>query len=94
MRKPLVDLDLSNVASADHLHQLLSEALDFPSWYGKNWDAFRDSITGLVDMPAHLRFIGWSAFERRFPEDARILKECLDDMSGQFPTLAARVDYI
>jgi len=93
MRKPLVTVDMSGIASVDHLHEVLSEALEFPSWYGRNWDAFWDSITGLVDMPEQLHLIGWGMFAERFPRDARIMKECLDDMSNELPTLAARVSY-
>ncbi|MFC4929299.1 barstar family protein [Massilia sp. GCM10023247] len=28
------------MASIDHLHEILYQALDFAGWYGKNWDAF------------------------------------------------------
>ena len=30
MRKPLVAVDMSEIASIDHLHQVLSKELDFP----------------------------------------------------------------
>ncbi len=93
MRKALVTVDLSEIASIDHLHRMLYEALDFPGWYGMNWDAFWDSITGLVDMPEQLQLIGWDVFAKRFPRDACIMKKCLDDMSNELPTLAARVEY-
>lgn len=93
MRKTSVVLDISGVASIDQLHQLLSEALGFPDWYGKNWDAFGDAITGLVDMPEQLHLIGWDSFERRFPRDARIMKERLDYMSNQLPALTAQVNF-
>lgn len=93
MRKAFVTIDMSEIASIDHLHEVLSEALDFPGWYGKNWDAFWDSITALVEMPEHLQLIGWGPFAERFPRDASIMKKCLDDMSSELPTLAAIVDY-
>jgi RNAse (barnase) inhibitor barstar len=93
MRKALVKIDLSEIASVAHLHEVLSEAFEFPGWYGRNWDAFRDAISGLVDMPEQLRLIGWGIFAERFPHDARIMKKCLDDMSNELPTLAACVEY-
>lgn len=93
MRKALVQVDISEIASIDHLHEVLSEALEFPGWYGRNWDAFWDAIIGLVDMPERLRLIGWEIFAERFPHDARVMKKCLDDMSDELPTLAARVQY-
>ena len=93
MRKPLVTVDMSGITSIDHLHEVLYEVLDFPGWYGRNWDAFWDSITALVEMPEHLQLIGWRQFAERFPRDAGIKKKCLDDMSNELPTLAALVEY-
>ncbi len=94
MKKPLVILDVTYIASIDQLHQLLSEALDFPGWYGANWNAFWDSITALVDMPETLQLIGWESFEMRFPVDAGIMRQCFDEMTEQLPTLAAHVEYL
>lgn len=62
MRKLLVTVDVSKIANIDHLHEVLYEALEYPGWYGRNWDAFWDSITGLVAMPLHLHLIGWRLF--------------------------------
>jgi len=93
MRQALVVIDLAGVADARHVHRLLSEALAFPAWYGCNWDAFWDAITGLVDMPERLRFVGWHAFEQRCGAEARIMKNCLDRMAEQFPTRAAHIEY-
>jgi len=93
MRRTSVVLDIAGVASISQLHQLLSHTLEFPGWYGKNWDAFWDAITGLVEMPEQLQFIGWNSFEARFPNDAQIMKNCLDEMSRKFPTWAAHVEY-
>jgi ribonuclease inhibitor len=62
MRKPFVAVDMSQIVSIDHLHEILYQALDFPSWYGKNWDAFWDAITALVEMPEHLQLISLGRF--------------------------------
>lgn len=93
MRRSSIAVDFTNVDSTFQLHRLLSDALGFPSCYGNNWDAFRDAITGLVEMPEELHLIGWNIFAGRFPHDAQKMKSCLDDMARQFPGLAARVKY-
>jgi len=93
MRRTSVVLDIAGVTSISQLHQLLADALEFPDWYGRNWDAFWDAITGLTDMPERLQFIGWYSFEARFPNDARIMKNSLNEMSKQFSSIAAHVDY-
>ena len=62
-RVVLVEIDLTSVATAKELHVELARALGFPRWYGRNWDAFWDAITGLVEMPRTLRFRAWSSLE-------------------------------
>ena len=93
-RKEIVEIDLADVQSLDRLHDMLMTSLDFPGWYGKNWDAFWDGITGLVEMPITLRLSGWSQFAKRFPRDAKIMRECLNDMSKEYPEIASKVVYV
>ncbi len=92
-RRSLVEIDLAGVRTSEELQSLLSRSLDFPDWYGGNWNAFWDAITGLVDMPRCLRLAGWVEFSARLPEDARLLRKCLDDAEADLPALAAQVEY-
>lgn len=92
-RRKYVEIDLSCVTTHIELHSLLMNALDFPEWYGKNWDAFWDAITALVDMPIHLRFLGWKSFAENFPRDAELMRECFLDMAEKYPGLASDVEY-
>ena len=93
-RAELVVIDLSGIASGPELHAILARALDFPDFYGRNWNAFWDAITGLVVMPHRLRLVDWSSFEDRMSEEARYLRGCLDDMIQQFPEWASIVEYV
>lgn len=92
-RVQLVEIDLRAITSAEELHSLLMESLNFPGWYGANWDAFWDAITGLVEMPCTVRFLGWPQFSQRLPREAVLLKECLTEMQGEYPQLASKVVY-
>lgn len=92
-RPALVVLDLSSVATPDELQVLLRDSLGFPGWYGRNWNAFWDGITALVEMPQRLQIIGWKGFAERLPADASIMKRCLDEMSVRYPSLAPSVEY-
>ena len=76
------EIDLTAVQSGEQLHALLAERLGFPSFYGRNWDA----ITGLVEMPSLIRFLGWSDFAERLPADARQLRTCMDAFTAAHPT--------
>jgi RNAse (barnase) inhibitor barstar len=92
-RVQLVEIDLRAISSAEELHSLLMESLTFPGWYGANWDAFWDAITGLVEMPYTVRFLGWAQFSQRLPREAVLLKECLNEMQNEYPQFASKVVY-
>ena len=92
-RRGLVEIDLSAVGTAGQLHEVLAAALGFPAWYGANWDAFWDGITGLVAMPRRLRLAGWAGLAARLPREAELMRQCLDDMTRMYPAQAAAVEY-
>ncbi|MFJ8431227.1 CPCC family cysteine-rich protein [Kitasatospora sp. NPDC094019] len=68
-------IDVGAVLDDRGLHATLRRALGFPSFYGGNRNAFRDAVTGLVVLPAEIRFTGWPALERRAPGSAAALRE-------------------
>ena len=92
-RQQLVQIDLNEVMSSNELHSTLSHALGFPGWYGCNWDAFWDAITGLVEMPVHLKISGWDALSRRLPKDAEVMQKCLEELSLEYPSFASNVEF-
>lgn len=89
----LVVIPLGAIHESGELHDALARALGFPEWYGRNWDAFWDAITGLVEMPSKLRFEDWRQFEARLPRDAALLRSALLDMAKQYPRQAPKVVY-
>lgn len=93
-RLPLIEIDLRNVVSEKDLHLLLMNSLGFPGWYGCNWDAFWDAISGLVEMPIVLRFVGWQSLASRLPRATAMLAQCLGEMEADLPMLASNVEYV
>lgn len=92
-RQTLVTIDLSDINSPRQLHAALAAALGFPSFYGMNWDAFWDAITGLVETPQQLELRGWQDFATRLPADAALLQRILARLAQEMPALAAQVRY-
>jgi RNAse (barnase) inhibitor barstar len=85
-------VDVSDVSSIRELHERLAETLEFADFYGKNWDAFWDAITGLVGMPRRLVITGWSTVASRWPKDAQIMLDCLRELNEQHPTWTCEVE--
>lgn len=92
-RPNLIEVELGAVSSKRALHETLARALGFPGWYGHNWDAFWDAITGLVEMPMSLHLTGWSKFAVQLPAEAQTLHDILAEMATRYPDLAPEVIY-
>ncbi len=76
-----IEIDVGAVETTRALHVLLRERLDFPEFYGHNWSAFWDAISGLVEIPTRIKFLNWDKLEQRLNFDARMLRQCLTDLS-------------
>ena len=61
-RLDLVIIDVTNVNTSNELQSIIKNKLDFPEFYGMNWDAFWDAITGLVELPKRLVIKGWQKY--------------------------------
>lgn len=77
-----MEIDLQEIGSIDELHQVFKDRLAFPDFYGRNWDAFWDTITGLVELPEQLTLLHWSSFVRKFPKDGKILLRLVRDYNS------------
>ncbi|WP_129691977.1 barstar family protein [Gottfriedia acidiceleris] len=82
---PKLIIDVTEVSTTNELHTLLKEKLKFPSYYSENWDAFWETITGIVELPNKIEFVGWSEMAKRLPEDSKIMEECLLEHNEEFP---------
>ncbi|MFI9580600.1 barstar family protein [Streptomyces sp. NPDC052236] len=80
----MITIDVGSVADEDELHALLKRELGFPDFYGMNWAAFWDAITGLVRIPEHVRFVGWGQLAERVPHGAEMLGRALDDYRAEY----------
>ena len=92
-RVDLVTIDVKNVTNANQLHSLLKKKLNFPNYYGMNWDAFWDAITGLVEMPKKLIIVGWENVEKTIPQDLIIMKSLLNKLNEEHPSWGCEVEY-
>ena len=73
-------LDFSKVNYINEVHQIIKDELDFPDYYGMNWDAFWDFLTDMVGDPIHIELIGMERVQNKFPRHAQIMLETLKDL--------------
>ena len=79
----VVRIDVSSATTPRELHTLLQEALGFPAFYGRNWDAFHDAATGLVVMPEETVVDGFGVYQARQPKDAAICESVVRELKDE-----------
>jgi ribonuclease inhibitor len=75
-------IDVSRVSTREELHSLLARALEFPDYYGYNWDAFNECIRD-VPLPARVQITGLGALQTRLPREAELLQRCVDEFGQE-----------
>lgn len=77
-----VVLDLTDCEHVGMIQPKIKEAFDFPSWYGKNWDAFKDFL--FYEYPvAKVTVIGADTLPPIFDRDMQILRKILEDKKNK-----------
>ena len=70
-------IDFTNVKNYLEMHFVIREALDWPEYYGCNWDAFRDCLTNMVGRPIYIEIIGLNVIEQKFDNSAKTMVDIL-----------------
>ena len=76
MRMKKYKIDFTNVKHYLEMHFVIKESLDFPDYYGCNWDAFWDCLWELY-YPIHIEIIGLENIRKRFDGSADKMIEIL-----------------
>lgn len=93
VRKEIIIIDVSKINTSRELHSILKKELEFPTFYGMNWDAFWDTITGLVELPKKLVIKGWDNIVSILPNDAEIIQKLLDEFNEKYQFCKCTVEY-
>ena len=88
-------IDLGLCKNTKEVHEVFEKTLGFPNFYGRNWDAMWDAITGLVDMPTNLILYNYLHFDRISKPDADKLIQLTVDYNEKFKgTSIIQLDYL
>ena len=72
-------IDFTKVNYYLEMHAVIWHSLEFPDYYGCNWDAFWDCLTDMYGDPMHIEIIGLDVIRKKFDGSAdkmiKILKK-------------------
>ncbi len=77
-KKVTAVLDLTDCKTWWDLHSRIQEALHFPDFYGKNWDAFWDSINVDTDVE-FVTIVGTTTVAEELKPEIEIMKGILEE---------------
>jgi ribonuclease inhibitor len=69
-------INCTEIASMAEFHEAIARELNFPSWYGTNYDALHDQLTALTEE-TRLILTGEPPFPTRIL--MRVLKDCQEE---------------
>ena len=72
-------IDFSNVKYYLDMHKAIQKALDFPDYYGQNWDAFWDCLTDMAGQTVRIEIVGLEVIKQKFSGEEKILLETLKE---------------
>ena len=79
MEKKTYIIDFTNIEYCSEVHSVIKSSLDFPDYYGCNWDAFWDCITDMYGEKMHIKIIGLEVIKRKFDGSADMLVSLLKE---------------
>lgn len=72
-------IDFTKVEYYLEMHFSIRDALDWPDYYGCNWDAFWDCLTDMVGRKIHIEILGLDVIERKFGKEAQTMIDILKE---------------
>lgn len=84
-------IDFASVSTEREVHELFARSLPFPDFYGHNWDAFWDVLTGFDCFPPRLVLSSTEHLRSAVPRAYEQLQSCFADCQREYPDIAPEV---
>ena len=82
----IITIDCSQIFDRESFHITMEEALEFPSWYGKNLDALHDCLTE-VFTNTQVYFLNWSHLEETLGLYTMAIRRAINHAAEENPCI-------
>lgn len=76
-------IDLSGITDSETFHEYVSKKLNFPGYYGQNFDAFWDCLL-YMDSDSHIRVEGLAELRKNLPNVYEKFNICIRDYKKDY----------
>ena len=87
-------VDFTNVEYYLEMHEVIKKSLDFPDYYGRNWDAFWDCLTDMIGDPMVIEIIGLDVIERKFGDTAQKMVQIFKEAKHYYDNKYSDITHI
>ena len=70
-------VDFTDVKYYLEMHAVIRDSLNFPAYYGDNWDACWDCLREIAGEPIHIRIIGLEVIKKKFHTSVNLFLDLL-----------------
>ncbi len=78
----VVTINMKGIKTPKEFQSAIKQMLGMPDFYGRNWDAYWDAITGLITLPDELILDGWHIYKGIQKEDAEKFERIMKDYNS------------
>lgn len=78
----VVTINMNSVKTPRQFQLIIKQMLCMPVFYGMNWDAYWDAITGLITLPDELIINGWHIYKSIQKDDAELFEKIMKEYNG------------
>lgn len=76
-------IGLSGIIDPETFHEYISKKIDFPAYYGQNFDAFWDCLLDM-DSNSTIRVEGLADLRKNLPDTFEKLNKCISDYREEY----------
>ena len=92
--KKVYTIDFSGVEHYLEMHYVIKTSLDFPDYYGCNWDAFWDCLTDMYGEPMCIEIKGLDVIKQKFGDSADMIVDILKEFKHFAPIFTKDIEIV
>lgn len=75
-------IDFKGVKDIYGIFEIIAKAMNFPDYFGYNWDAFWDCITDMANLKMHIDILNFDVLKKVSEKDAAVFVDLLKDFKN------------